>query len=88
MFENRRWLIIPTNRVNEIIFNEVIENNIESLRFSIDGTKTFVKYDVENNEDEILGRPSFFNIGLNEYGYSNILEIMESEEWKENIKQN
>lgn len=45
-FENRRWLIIPSSLVSSINFNEVLENDPNSLRFSVDGTKTFIKYEV------------------------------------------
>ena len=44
-FENRRWLVIPTDKINDVDFNQVLEPNIESLRKSIDETKTFVKYE-------------------------------------------
>ena len=53
MFENRRWLVIPTNITGSINFDEVKENGIESLRISNDGQKTFVKYDVEIHESPI-----------------------------------
>lgn len=46
MFENRRWLIIPTSITGSIDFNEVYETSADTLRISIDGTKTFVKYDI------------------------------------------
>lgn len=46
MYENRRWLIIPTNITGSINFNEVLESSMDTLRVSIDGTKTFVKYDI------------------------------------------
>lgn len=46
MFENRRWLIIPTNITGSIDFGQVYESSSESLRLSLDGTKTFVKYDI------------------------------------------
>jgi len=52
MFENRRWLIIPTNIVESINFDEVIEYGPESLRYSLDGTKTFVKYEIMNVETQ------------------------------------
>ena len=45
-FENRRWLVIPTDKIDDINFAQVIEPNKESLRKSIDETKTFIKYDV------------------------------------------
>lgn len=46
MFENRRYLIIPTSILGEINFNEVGETSTDTVRKSLDGTKTFVKYDV------------------------------------------
>lgn len=45
-FPNRRWLIIPATEVENIDFNQVLQNSADVLRYSIDGTKTFVKYDV------------------------------------------
>jgi hypothetical protein len=53
MFENRRWLVIPTNITGSINFDEVKESGVESLRLSNDGQKTFVKYDVEIHESSI-----------------------------------
>lgn len=46
MFENRRWLVIPTSMTGSINFDQVKESSIDSLRLSVDGSKTFVKYDV------------------------------------------
>ena len=43
---NRRWLVIPTSLTGSIDFNEVHESSVDSLRLSIDGTQTFVKYEV------------------------------------------
>jgi hypothetical protein len=50
-FENRRWLVIPTSTINNIDFNQVNEPNIELLRKSIDGSLTFVKYEVKIVEE-------------------------------------
>ena len=46
IFPNRRWLVIPTTITGSIDFNQVIEYSPESLRFSVDGTQTFVKYEI------------------------------------------
>jgi hypothetical protein len=46
MFENRRWLVIPTSITSSINFNEVLESSLFTLRLSLDGSETFVKYDV------------------------------------------
>ncbi len=50
-FENRRWLVIPIEKIDDIDFNQVHESNAESLRRSVDGTKTFVKYEVNIVEE-------------------------------------
>jgi hypothetical protein len=45
-FENRRWLVLPIEKIDDINFSQVHQSNKESLRKSIDGKKTFVKYEV------------------------------------------
>ena len=45
-FENRRWLVIPIEKIDDINFNEVHESNVDSLRKSVDESETFVKYEV------------------------------------------
>ena len=51
-FPNRRWLIIPASEVTNVDFNQVLESSADSLRYSIDGTKTFVKYEVSILEED------------------------------------
>ena len=46
MFENRRWLVIPTSLTSSIDFNQVLESNTDSLRLSVDGSQTFIKYEI------------------------------------------
>lgn len=108
MFENRRWLVIPVNKIDDIDFNEVLQPNKESLRISIDGTKTFVKYEIttikktytetlENIEtgEKIsntvaagtYGRPSIFNEEYTEYNHSEILELLSTDQWTEQIEE-
>jgi hypothetical protein len=53
-FENRRWLVIPSTLVESINFDEVLEFNQESLRYSLDGSQTFVKYDINIIEEDIV----------------------------------
>lgn len=45
-FENRRWLIIDTSLTSSIDFDQIIQNSVDQLRLSEDGTQTFVKYDI------------------------------------------
>ena len=53
-FSNRRWVIIPATEVDNIDFSQVMESSSQSLRYSVDGSKTFIKYDIyEIVEDQI-----------------------------------
>lgn len=78
MYENRRYLVIPTSVTSSIDFNEVMETSIETLRLSIDGTQTFVKYDITN------GRPSIYSEEYTEYTHTQILELLSTSDWSSN----
>jgi len=105
-FKNRRWLVIPTSKIDDIDFNQVHESNAGSLRKSIDDTLTFVKYevkvvdetytetykDIETGEEVsytteagTYGRPDIYSEDYTEYNHSEILELLGTEEWTEQI---
>ena len=107
-FENRRWLVVPTSIIDDIDFNQVHEPNAESLRLSVDGLETFIKYEVnvveetytethvdpETGEDVIntieagtYGRPSIYNEDYTEYTHSEILELLSTEQWTDQIEE-
>lgn len=79
-FKNRRWLVIPTAIQHQINFSEVREPNIEGLRLSKDGSKTFIKYDVrvvqktytETLIDEITGDEISYTTEAGIYGRPSI----------------
>ena len=54
MFEKRRWLVIPTTELHNVDFDQVLESSMESCRLSLDGTKTFVKYDINIVENTYI----------------------------------
>jgi hypothetical protein len=54
LFPNRRWLIIPTTELENVDFTQVHENSPETLRYSLDGTKTFIKYEITVVENDIV----------------------------------
>jgi hypothetical protein len=58
-FPNRRWLIIPASETQNIDFTQVYETSLETLRYSVDNSKTFVKYDVQVVEETYT--QTFFN---------------------------
>lgn len=76
MFETREYLIIPTTEVSKVDFTQVCETSAETLRKSVDETKTFIKWDGE--------APAFIAdlVGAEgPYTHSEILEILSGPEW-------
>lgn len=69
---SKKYVIIETSEVDSVNFNEVIETESQYLRYSADGSKTFVKYEGE--------QPSFLS-GKTEYTHSEILTILATDEW-------
>ena len=67
MFENRKWVIIDKDDVSSVDFSKVLETSVDTLRYSTDESKTFVKYEGS--------QPSFLS-GKTEYNHSQILAIL------------
>ena len=42
--DHRHYVIIPYSEIVNINFDDIIETSIDTVRKSVDGTKTFVKY--------------------------------------------
>jgi len=82
-YQNRRFVIFDVTELNLIDFNQVYETSEETVRKSIDGTKTFVKYDIPQPSSVVsLTTKSM------EYTYNEILQILNTPEWSEpNIEQ-
>ena len=53
-FENRRWLVIPIEKIDDVNFDQVLQPNKESLRKSVDGSLTFVKYEISIIEEDVV----------------------------------
>jgi hypothetical protein len=75
-YENRRFVIFNVTEIPQIDFDQVYETDPESMRRSIDGIKTFVKYDLpEPSSVTALTTKS------QEYTYEEILQILSTPEW-------
>jgi hypothetical protein len=68
----RTFVIIDASEVSSVDFNQVAETSADTLRYSLDGTKTFVKYE---------GTQPFFLLGKTEYTHEEILSILSGPEW-------
>jgi len=68
----KTYCIINSDEVGNVDFSQVLETSSDTLRYSVDGTKTFVKYEGT--------QPSFLS-GKQEYTHSEILDILSTPEW-------
>lgn len=75
-YEHRQFVIFDVSEIPLIDFTQVLETSADTLRKSVDNTKTFVKWDdnvpscVEN-----LTTKSIY------YTYEQMLSILETVEW-------
>ena len=75
-YPDRRFVIFNVTELNKIDFNQVFETDINTVRKSVDETKTFVKYD--------LPQPSSvasLTTKSQEYTYDDFLVILATPEW-------
>ena len=79
-FENRRWLVLPSNLTGSINFNQVLEASPSTLRYSVDKTETFVKYDV-TVEAGTYGRPDIYSPEYPEYTHQPMLDLLATPYW-------
>ena len=75
-YENREFMIFNVSELNQINFNEILETSADTVRRSVNGVKTFVKWDgtipqcVEN-----------LTTKEGPYTYNEILAILATPEW-------
>lgn len=82
MYERRQYLIIPVSEIPKVDFSLICETSVETLRFSVDGTKTFIKWE--------LGEPPFTaNLvdSQGPYTHEEFLQILRGPEWTPPIEE-
>lgn len=76
IYENREYMIFNVSELPLVNFNEVLETSVDTVRKSVDQTKTFVKWNGE--------QPSFVdNLTTKEgpYTHNEMLAILSTPEW-------
>jgi hypothetical protein len=75
-YDNRRFMIFNVSELNQIDFNSVLETSSDTVRKSINETKTFVKWDG-------MMPTCVSNLTTKEgpYTYEEILTILSTPEW-------
>lgn len=75
-YENRQFIIFNVSELPNIDFTQVCETSIDTVRKSVDETKTFVKWD--NDMPQCV---SDLTTKEGPYTYDEILVILATEEW-------
>jgi hypothetical protein len=75
-YQNREFMIFNVSELTNIDFTQVHETSIDTVRRSVDGTKTFVKWDGETPS-------SVLSLTTSEgpFTYDEILEVLSTSEW-------
>ena len=73
-YENRKYVIINASEVGSVDFSQVNETSASTLRYSLDNSQTFVKFEGDT--------PSFLD-GKTQYNNSQMMAILEEEAWSE-----
>lgn len=75
-YPDRRFVIFNVTELNKIDFSQVFETSIDTVRKSVDETKTFVKFDLPTPS-------SVTNLTTKsqEYTYDEFLTILATPEW-------
>jgi hypothetical protein len=75
-YETRKFMIFNVSELDQIDFTQVHETSQDTVRKSVDETKTFVKWDGETPS-------SVASLTTKEgpYTYEEILNILATEEW-------
>jgi hypothetical protein len=82
MIDNRQYMVFSTSELHLVNFNEVMEDSSETVRKSVDGTKTFVKwFPHPENPDYVPSSVEALSTKEGPYSYEEILNILSSEEW-------
>ena len=74
--KNRNYLILNISEINLVDFDEILETSLETLKRSVDGAKTIIKW-----EDK---KPKFINhlkTAEGPYTYDQITQILATSEW-------
>ena len=82
MYEQRNFMIFSTSETGSIDFTEVLETSAETLRLSVDGSKSFVKWDGETIPTSVD------NLTTKEgpYTYEEIVTILTGSEWADDLE--
>ena len=74
---NKNYVFFDTTETGSIDFTEVLETSIHTLRLSISGSQTFVKYEGDTMPTSV----SSLTTKEGPYSHTEILNILTGSEW-------
>lgn len=77
MYSNREFMIFSVTELDSVDFTQVLETSVDTVRKSVDGTKTFVKW----NGETIPSSVDALTTKEGPYTYEEILVILATPEW-------
>ena len=83
LYEHRSYMIFNVTELDQIDFSTVLETSAQTVRKSVDETKTFVKW-----ENEMPACVSGLTTKEGPYNHSQILEILSGEDWTAPMDEN
>ena len=84
MYNDRKFMIFNVSELGNIDFNQVQETSAETVRVSVDGTKTFVKWDGEDIPTSV----NSLSTKEGPHTYTEILGILATSEWTAPLQSN
>jgi hypothetical protein len=82
MYEQRQYLIFPTSQLDKVDFTQVLETSEQTVRKSVNQTKTFVKW--EGKQPQFIEELTDVE---GPYTHSQFLDILSTEEWTEQTQE-
>jgi hypothetical protein len=76
MYDNREFMIFSCSELNQIDFTQVLETSEETVRKSVDGLKTFVKWNGPIPESVLT-----LETKEGPYTYEEMLTILAGPDW-------
>lgn len=77
MYSNREFMIFSVTELDSVDFTQVLETSVDTVRKSVDQSKTFVKW----NGDTVPASVDALTTKEGPYTYDEILEILATPEW-------
>jgi hypothetical protein len=77
VYEDRSFLIFNVSEINKVNFNEVLETSADTLRKSVDKTKTLIKWEDPDTPEFV----ATLTTKEGPYTYDEILVILATPEW-------